>query len=63
LALLLLLLAGGIRFQGFLSSRALLDLLSDQAVLGVAALGAACVLVAGGLDLSIGSLAALASVV
>jgi ribose/xylose/arabinose/galactoside ABC-type transport system permease subunit len=31
-------------------------------VLGVAALGTTCVLVAGGLDLSIGSLAALASV-
>jgi len=63
LALLLLLLAGGLRFQGFLSPRVGLDLLSDQAVLGVATLGAACVLVSGGLDLSIGSLAALSSVV
>jgi simple sugar transport system permease protein len=62
LALLLLVLAGGLRFDGFLSARVALDLLSDQAVLGVAALGATCVLVAGGLDLSIGSLAALASV-
>ncbi len=61
-ALLLLALAGGLRFPGFLSARVGLDLLSDQAVLGIATLGAACVLVAGGLDLSIGSLAALASV-
>ena len=61
-ALALLLVAGGLRFPGFLSARVALDLVSDQAVLGVATLGAACVLVAGGLDLSIGSLAALASV-
>jgi simple sugar transport system permease protein len=61
-ALLLLVLAGGLRFPGFLSARVALDLLSDQAVLGIATLGAACALVAGGLDLSIGSLAALASV-
>ena len=61
-ALVLLVLAGGLRFPGFLSMRVALDLVSDQAVLGVAALGGACVLVAGGLDLSIGSLAALASV-
>jgi simple sugar transport system permease protein len=62
-ALVLLFVAGAILHPGFGSARVLLDLLSDNAVLGLAALGATCVLVAGGLDLSVGSLAALASVV
>lgn len=62
-ALVLLVGAGAILHPGFLSARVFLDLLSDNAVLGLAALGATCVLVAGGLDLSVGSLAALASVV
>jgi simple sugar transport system permease protein len=62
-ALVLLFVAGAILHPGFLSARVVLDLLSDNAVLGLAALGATCVLVAGGLDLSVGSLAALASVV
>ena len=62
-ALVLLVAAGAILHPGFLSARVFLDLLSDNAVLGLAALGATCVLVAGGLDLSVGSLAALASVV
>jgi simple sugar transport system permease protein len=63
IALVLLVLAGACLHGSFLSPRVGLDLLSDNAVLGVGALGTTCVLVAGGLDLSIGSLAALASVV
>jgi ribose/xylose/arabinose/galactoside ABC-type transport system permease subunit len=63
LALVALAAIGAMLHPGFASARVLLDLVSDNAVLGIAALGAAAVLVSGGLDLSIGSLAALASVV
>lgn len=62
IALLLLAIAGAILYPRFLSARVALDLVSDNAVLGIAALGAGCVMIAGGLDLSVGSLAALASV-
>jgi ribose/xylose/arabinose/galactoside ABC-type transport system permease subunit len=62
-ALALLAVVGATLHPGFLSARVALDLLSDNAVLGLATLGASCVMIAGGLDLSVGSLAALASVV
>lgn len=62
LALVLLAAAGSMLHPGFFSARVALNLFSDGAVLGIAALGATCVLLAGGLDLSIGSLMAASSV-
>ena len=62
LALVLLVAVGALLHPGFLSVRVALDLFSDGAVLGIAALGATCVLVSGGLDLSGGSLMAASSV-
>ncbi len=62
IALVLLVAVGAFLYPGFLSSRVAVDLLSDGAVLGIAALGATCVLICGGLDLSIGSLMAASSV-
>ena len=62
LALVLLAAVGAMPHPGFLSARVALDLVADGAMLGIAALGATCVLVAGGLDLSIGSLMAASSV-
>ena len=61
-ALCLLVLGGALAHPGFLSPRVALDLVSDGAVLGLATLGATCVLISGGLDLSIGSVMAGASV-
>lgn len=50
-------------FPGFLSLRTAFDLLADNAVLGLAAIGETIVLVAGGIDLSVGALMALSSIV
>ncbi|HTF87607.1 MAG TPA: sugar ABC transporter permease YjfF [Planctomycetota bacterium] len=61
-ALVLLVAFGALLHPGFLSLRVATDLFSDGAVLGIAALGATCVLVSGGLDLSIGSVMAASSV-
>lgn len=61
-ALVALCLCGALLYPGFLSSAALSNLLSDNAVLGIATIGTACVLISGGIDLSVGSLMALASV-
>ena len=62
LALVLLVAVGALLHPGFFSTRVALDLFSDTAVLGIASLGATCVLLAGGLDLSIGSVMAGSSV-
>lgn len=62
IALVLLVALGAVLYPGFLSARVAVDLFSDGAVLGIAALGATCVLICGGLDLSIGSVMAGSSV-
>lgn len=54
---------GGLAFDHFASLHVARNLLVDNAFLGVAAIGATIVLVSGGIDLSIGSLMALAGVV
>ncbi len=62
-ALLLLVLFGALRYQGFLSSFNISTLLSYNAMFGLIALGMAFVIITGGIDLSVGSVAAFASVV
>jgi galactofuranose transport system permease protein len=62
IAIAVLLAIGALRHPNFLSAQMLCDLAADQAVLGIAAIGATIVLVSGAIDLSVGSLAALASV-
>lgn len=62
-ALALLVVAAALRHPGAVSARVALDLLADNAVLGIAALGATLVIVSGGIDLSIGASMALASTV
>lgn len=59
---LLLLLAGAWQFPGFASPRVLLNLLTDNAFLAIAALGMTFVILSGGIDLSVGSVMALSSV-
>jgi simple sugar transport system permease protein len=61
-ALALLCRMGALAYPGFLSPAALSNVLADNAVLGIAAIGTAVVLISGGIDLSVGSLMALASV-
>jgi galactofuranose transport system permease protein len=56
-------LAGGcLSYEGFGSARNLLDLLRDNAWLGIAAAGATIVIISGGIDLSVGSMIAFGSV-
>lgn len=59
---LLLLLAGAWQFPGFASPRVLLNLLTDNAFLAIAALGMTFVILSGGIDLSVGSVMAFSSV-
>lgn len=59
---LLLLLLGAWQFPGFASPRVLLNLLTDNAFLAIAALGMTFVILSGGIDLSVGSVMALSSV-
>lgn len=58
----LLVVAAGARYEHFLSARVAANLLASAAVLGIAAIGATFVIQSGGIDLSVGALAALASV-
>ncbi len=58
----LLLVAGAWQFPGFASPRVLLNLLTDNAFLAIAALGMTFVILSGGIDLSVGSVMALSSV-
>lgn len=53
----------GLRYDGFLSAAVLVDVLDAGAVLGFAALGAMLVLSSGSIDLSVGAVMALSSVV
>ncbi|KRC02818.1 galactofuranose ABC transporter, permease protein YjfF [Duganella sp. Root198D2] len=58
-----LLLAGGIAYPGFLSLQVMLNLLIDNAFLLVIAIGMSFVILSGGIDLSVGSVLALSTMV
>lgn len=58
----LLYLAAGIAYEGFFSPRVFLNLLSDNAVLGVAAIGLTFVILSGGIDLSVGGVVGVVSI-
>ncbi|UGQ49072.1 galactofuranose ABC transporter, permease protein YjfF [Massilia endophytica] len=63
LLLAVLLLAGGAAYPGFLSWQVMLNLLIDNAHLLVIAVGMSFVILSGGIDLSVGSVLALATMV
>ncbi|ADV66082.1 ABC transporter permease [Deinococcus maricopensis] len=63
IALALLVLFGALRYDGFLSAYNVGSVLSYNAMFGLIALGMTFVIMTGGIDLSVGSVAALASVV
>ena len=60
--LLLMVVGAGLRFPNFLSLRVLANLLADNAFLGVVAVGLTFVVLTGGIDLSVGSLVGLSSI-
>lgn len=62
LLLALLFAAGSLRFTGFGSARVIADLLTDNAFLGITAIGMTFVILSGGIDLSVGAVIALSSV-
>jgi galactofuranose transport system permease protein len=55
--------AGGLRYEGFFSGQVLLNLLIDNAFLVVLAVGMTFVILTGGIDLSVGSVVALSTMV
>lgn len=57
----LLLVAGGLRYDNFLSLQVMLNLLGDNAFLGVIAVGMTFVILSGGIDLSVGAVMALST--
>lgn len=57
----LITLAASIRYTGFLSTQVFFSLLSDNAFLGIAAIGMTFVILSGGIDLSVGSVISLTS--
>jgi simple sugar transport system permease protein len=61
--LLVMLLAGGQAYDGFLSLQVMLNLLIDNAFLLVLAIGMGFVILSGGIDLSVGAVLALATMV
>lgn len=61
--LLVLLVAGGVAYPGFLSLQVMLNLLIDNAFLLVIAIGMSFVILSGGIDLSVGSVLALSTMV
>lgn len=61
LLFLILLVAGTIQFTGFGSSRVILNLFTDNAFLAITAIGMTFVILSGGIDLSVGSVLALSS--
>ncbi|RYG27085.1 sugar ABC transporter permease YjfF [bacterium] len=62
LVLVLLTLAAGRQFDNFITLRVLMNLLADNAFLGVVAVGLTFVILTGGIDLSVGSLVGLSSI-
>lgn len=63
LLLVAMLLAGGAAYEGFLSTQVMLNLLIDNAFLLVLAVGMGVVILSGGIDLSVGAVLALATMV
>ena len=59
---LLLYIAGGIRYPNFFSASVFLNFLRDNAALGTAAVGLTFVILSGGIDLSVGAILALTTV-
>src|SRR3712207_1187876 len=62
-ALALLILLGALRYDGFLPTYNVASVLRYNSMFGLIALGMCFVIMIGGIDLSVGSLAALASVI
>ncbi|WP_425556416.1 ABC transporter permease [Deinococcus aetherius] len=62
-ALALLVLFGSLRYEGFLSTYNVFTVLGYNSMFGLVALGMAFVIMTGGIDLSVGSVAAFASVI
>lgn len=60
--LVLLFAAGAIRFDGFGSLRVVMNLFTDNAFLGITAIGMTFVILSGGIDLSVGAVIAFSSV-
>lgn len=60
---LLLYLLASFRYSGFCSFRVLINFFSDNAVLGIAAIGMTFVILSGGIDLSVGGVVGLVSIV
>jgi ribose/xylose/arabinose/galactoside ABC-type transport system permease subunit len=60
--LLLLFIAGAIRFESFGSLRVVMNLFTDNAFLGITAIGMTFVILSGGIDLSVGAVIALSGV-
>jgi galactofuranose transport system permease protein len=58
----LLIVGGGLRYQGFLAPGVLVNLLDDGAFLGIAAIGMTFVILSGGIDLSVGSVVGFTSI-
>ncbi|WP_235496815.1 galactofuranose ABC transporter, permease protein YjfF [Leifsonia sp. Root4] len=56
-------LAGGLRYRGFLSGQVFLNLLVDNAYLIVLAVGMTFVIITGGIDLSVGAVVALSTMI
>lgn len=54
--------AAGMRFENFISLRVFMNLLADNAFLGVVAVGLTFVILTGGIDLSVGSMVGLGSI-
>ena len=54
---------GGVRYQGFLSLQVFLNLLIDNAFLCVVAVGMTFVILSGGIDLSVGAVIALTTMI
>ncbi len=61
-AFVLLFLAASLRYPGFFSLWVIINLLGDNAFLGIIAVGMTFVIISGGIDLSVGALMALSSI-
>lgn len=55
--------AGGVRYRGFFAGQVLLNLLIDNAYLIVLAVGMSFVIITGGIDLSVGAVVALSTII
>jgi ribose/xylose/arabinose/galactoside ABC-type transport system permease subunit len=60
---LILYVAAGLRFHGFMSIGVLRNFFSDNSFLGIAAIGMTFVILSGGIDLSVGAIVGLSSVI